>query len=81
MRRDAAKGVTFTRPSGPRTLANFAPGDNSPEARGFVASSYIMGLQPSEFFFHQQAGREGVVATAVSTADTGYNQRRMIKNH
>jgi DNA-directed RNA polymerase II subunit RPB1 len=67
-------------PNGPRTLANFAPGDNSPEARGFVASSYMMGLQPSEFFFHQQAGREGVVAIAVSTADTGYNQRRMIKN-
>ena len=67
-------------PKGPRTLANFAPGDNSPEARGFVASSYMMGLQPHEFFFHQQAGREGVVATAVSTADTGYNQRRMVKN-
>ena len=67
-------------PSGPRTLANFSPGDNSPEARGFVASSYMMGLQPSEYFFHQQAGREGVVATAVSTADTGYNQRRMVKN-
>lgn len=67
-------------PKGRRTLANFSPNDNSPEARGFVASSYIMGLQPSEFFFHQQAGREGVVATAVSTADTGYNQRRMVKN-
>jgi DNA-directed RNA polymerase II subunit RPB1 len=67
-------------PRGLRTLASFAPNDNSPEARGFVASSYLMGLQPSEFFFHQQAGREGVVATAVSTADTGYNQRRMVKN-
>jgi DNA-directed RNA polymerase II subunit RPB1 len=67
-------------PKGPRTLACFAPSDNSPEARGFVASSYLQGLQPSEFFFHQQAGREGVVATAVSTADTGYNQRRMVKN-
>ena len=67
-------------PNGPRTLCNFFPGDNSPEARGFVASSYLMGLQPSEFFFHQQGGREGVVATAVSTADTGYNQRRMVKN-
>ena len=73
--------IAFRRgPSGLRTLANFSPGDNSPEARGFVASSYMMGLQPSEFFFHQQAGREGVVATAVSTADTGYNQRRMVKN-
>ena len=37
-------------PRGPRTLASFAPGDNSPEARGFVASSYMMGLQPAEFF-------------------------------
>jgi len=73
--------VPFRRgPCGLRTLANFAPDDNSPEARGFVASSYLMGLQPAEFFFHQQAGREGVVATAVSTADSGYNQRRMIKN-
>jgi DNA-directed RNA polymerase II subunit RPB1 len=73
--------IPFRRgPNGPRTLASFAPGDNTPEARGFVASSYLMGLQPAEFFFHQQAGREGVVATAVSTADTGYNQRRMIKN-
>ncbi len=25
------------------------------------------------------AGREGIVATAVSTADTGYSQRRMVK--
>ena len=73
--------IAFRRgPLGQRTLANFAPNDNSPEARGFVASSYVMGLQPYEFFFHQQAGREGVVATAVSTADTGYNQRRMVKN-
>jgi DNA-directed RNA polymerase II subunit RPB1 len=67
-------------PLGYRTLANFSPNDNSPEARGFVGSSYLTGLTPSEFFFHQQAGREGVVATAVSTADTGYNQRRMVKN-
>jgi DNA-directed RNA polymerase II subunit RPB1 len=67
-------------PLGYRTLANFSPNDNTPESRGFVASSYLSGLTPSEFFFHQQAGREGVVATAVSTADTGYNQRRMVKN-
>ena len=67
-------------PLGARTLACFPPGENSPMSRGFVASSYLQGLQPSEFFFHQQAGREGVVATAVQTADTGYNHRRMVKN-
>jgi DNA-directed RNA polymerase beta' subunit len=66
-------------PSGPRTLACFAPGDGRPEARGFVASSYLMGLQPYEFFFHQQAGREGVVATVSGTSETGYNHRKMIK--
>jgi DNA-directed RNA polymerase II subunit RPB1 len=66
-------------PRGPRTLACFAPGDGRPEARGFVASSYLMGLQPYEFFFHQQAGREGVVATVSGTSETGYNHRKMIK--
>jgi DNA-directed RNA polymerase II subunit RPB1 len=66
-------------PLGPRTLSCFSPGDGRPEARGFVASSYLMGLQPSEFFFHQQAGREGVVATVSGTSETGYNHRKMIK--
>lgn len=67
-------------PIGARTLACFSPNDNSPSSRGFISNSYVKGLSPSEFFYHQQAGREGVVATAVQTADAGYNQRRMIKN-
>ena len=64
---------------GLRTLIYYAPGDLRPEARGFVANSYISGLSPAEFFEHQMAGREGIVATAVNTSETGYNQRRMIK--
>ena len=73
--------IPFTlSPIGPRTLACFSPNDNSPFSRGFICNSYLKGLTPSEFFYHQQAGREGVVATAVQTADAGYNQRRMIKN-
>lgn len=64
---------------GPRTLAYYAPGDMRAEARGFVVNSYMLGLTPAEFFAHQMAGREGIVATAVNTADSGYNQRRMIK--
>ena len=72
--------VSFRRgPRGLRTLPCFAPNDGRPEARGFVASSYLMGLQPYEFFFHQQAGREGVVATVSGTSETGYNHRKMIK--
>jgi DNA-directed RNA polymerase beta' subunit len=34
---------------------------------------------PAEFFFHAQAGREGLIDTAVKTSDSGYIQRRLIK--
>ena len=64
---------------GQRTLIYYAPGDLRAEARGFIANSYIRGLTPIETFEHQMAGREGIVATAVNTSETGYNQRRMIK--
>lgn len=65
---------------GSRTLACFEPNDNGPESRGYIKSSYLKGLKPYEFFYHQMSGREGIVATAVNTADSGYNQRRMIKS-
>jgi DNA-directed RNA polymerase II subunit RPB1 len=39
----------------------------------------VAGLLPSEFFFHAMAGREGLIDTAVKTAETGYIQRRLIK--
>jgi DNA-directed RNA polymerase beta' subunit len=65
---------------GKRSLACFPPDDERPEALGFVATSYIMGLTPPEYFSAMMAGREGIVAIAVETATSGYNQRRMTKN-
>ncbi|KAF8067125.1 DNA-directed RNA polymerase III subunit RPC1 [Scenedesmus sp. PABB004] len=62
-----------------RTLPHFPRGDKTPEGRGFVASSFFSGLSPSEFFFHTMAGREGLVDTAVKTAETGYMSRRLMK--
>ena len=53
--------------------------DRSPEAKGFVANSFFSGLTPSEFYFHAMGGREGLVDTAVKTAETGYMQRRLVK--
>ena len=44
---------------GERTLPHFHQHDYGPESKGFVRSSYITGLNPREFFFHAQAGREG----------------------
>jgi DNA-directed RNA polymerase II subunit RPB1 len=62
-----------------RTLPHFAKYDDSMKARGFVESSFIGGLRPYELFFHAQGGREGLIDTALRTAETGYLQRRMVK--
>ena len=62
-----------------RTLPHFTKYDDSPEARGFVESSYINGLKPYEVFFHAMGGRVGLIDTAVKTSTTGYIQRRLIK--
>ncbi|KAH9819298.1 hypothetical protein DFH28DRAFT_887179 [Melampsora americana] len=62
-----------------RTLPHFTKDDYSPESRGFVENSYLRGLTPQEFFFHAMAGREGLIDTAVKTAETGYIQRRLVK--
>jgi DNA-directed RNA polymerase beta' subunit len=62
-----------------RTLPHFPEGSTDPASKGYIARSYIEGLNPQQFFFHTQAGREGLVDTAVKTAQTGYLQRRIVK--
>lgn len=54
-----------------RTLPHFIKDDYGPESRGFVENSYLAGLTPTEFFFHAMGGREGLIDTAVKTAETG----------
>ena len=61
-----------------RMLPHFKPGDISAEARGFVKSGFVNGLNPLEVFFHAAAGREGLIDTAVRTSQSGYMQRRLI---
>lgn len=62
-----------------RTLPHYTQFDSSPEARGFIRSSYVEGLGVNEFFFHSQSGRAGVIDTACKTADVGYLHRKLIK--
>ena len=62
-----------------RTLPHYTKFNDSPEARGFVDSSFIQGLTPTEVFFHAMGGRVGLIDTAVKTSTTGYIQRRLIK--
>ena len=62
-----------------RTLPHYTKYNDTPEARGFVQSSFIQGMTPEEMFFHAQGGRLGLIDTAVKTSQTGYIQRRLIK--
>lgn len=62
-----------------RTLVHFCQNDDTAESRGFIINSYFDGLDPHEFYFHHMTGREGLIDTAIKTADTGYLQRKLIK--
>ena len=61
-----------------RTLPHFKRNELGAKAKGFVHSSYKSGLDPIEFFFHAMGGREGLVDTAIRTAQSGYMQRRLV---
>lgn len=63
-----------------RTLPHFAKYARQPPSKGFVQNSFFSGLTPTEFIFHAMSGREGLVDTAVKTAETGYMSRRLMKS-
>lgn len=63
-----------------RSLPHFPKNSKNPPSRGFVRNSFYTGLSPPEFLFHAISGREGLVDTAVKTAETGYMSRRLMKS-
>lgn len=63
-----------------RTLPHFPKNARNPPSKGFVRNSFFSGLSPTEFLFHAISGREGLVDTAVKTAETGYMSRRLMKS-
>ncbi|KUJ15690.1 beta and beta-prime subunits of DNA dependent RNA-polymerase [Mollisia scopiformis] len=63
-----------------RSLPHFPKNARQPPSKGFVKNSFFTGLTPTEFLFHAISGREGLVDTAVKTAETGYMSRRLMKS-
>ncbi len=63
-----------------RSLPHFPKMSRQPASKGFVKNSFYSGLIPTEFLFHAISGREGLVDTAVKTAETGYMSRRLMKS-
>ena len=74
----SVRGGRITRGYLNRPLPHFRKHELGARAKGFVHSSYKEGLDPVEFFFHAMGGREGLVDTAIRTAQSGYMQRRLV---
>jgi DNA-directed RNA polymerase beta' subunit len=63
-----------------RTFPCFANEEEDPVSRGFIQQGYLEGIDEPAFFAHAMGAREGLVATAVATANTGYAQRKNTKS-
>ena len=50
-----------------RSLVYWHRDDDTPEARGFIKSSFLSGLRGFEFFYNAMAGREGLIDTAIKS--------------
>ena len=74
----ALRGKRILRGYRKKALPYFKEGDISAEARGFITSSFDMGLTPIEYFFHSMSGRDSLVDKGINTARSGYMQRRLI---
>ncbi|GJD05633.1 DNA-directed RNA polymerase I subunit rpa1 [Galdieria sulphuraria] len=61
------------------TLPCYPSFDPCPQSGGFIASRFLTGIRPDEYFYHCMAGRDGLVDTAVKTARSGYLQRCLVK--
>ncbi len=72
------RGKRLERGYDERVLSHFRRGAKGAKEKGFVASSFKRGLEPTEFFMLSVSGRESLVDTAVRTSKSGYMQRRLI---
>jgi DNA-directed RNA polymerase subunit A' len=74
----AVRGSRINRGYRTKALPYFKEGDISAKARGFIKSSFIEGLTPSEFFFHAMSGRDTLIDKGINTSKSGYMQRRVM---
>ena len=61
-----------------RGVASQAP-HYAPQSSSFVSSSFVEGLDTTEFWHHATAAREGMIETAIKTAKCGYIMRKLVK--
>jgi DNA-directed RNA polymerase II subunit RPB1 len=62
-----------------RSLPYYVRFDKSPESRGFIINSYLVGQTMPEVIFNCQNARNDMIAKALSTALTGEERRKSVK--
>jgi hypothetical protein len=67
--------------NGTRQLPSMDINDNDPVARGYIKESFYKGVNGAGLFFLHQAGREGLLNTAIQTAKYGEMHRRMVRGY
>lgn len=63
-----------------KTLPCFKSLDSGPSSGGYIYQGFLNGIDLPQYFFHCMAGREGLIDTAVKTANSGYLQRCLVKH-
>ena len=76
----AVEGKRIQKKVNGRTLCYFHQHDDTAAGRGFIERPYITGMNPTEAIFHNMSSREGLIDTAIKTAESGYVQRKLIKS-
>ena len=71
------QGNNLKRAYGDRFLPIFTRYTLDPKNWGFISSSFLDGMDPVEFFTFGVAGREGLIDTALGTAEAGYLNRKL----
>jgi len=63
-----------------RTMPYFARFDTAPISRGYIANSYVSGVTVPEYIANAMAARFDLISKALTTATTGDQNRKSIKN-
>jgi DNA-directed RNA polymerase II subunit RPB1 len=75
-----SEGKRLSKKINNRSLVYFNQNEDTMLARGYIVSSFLKGLSWTEFVFHNITAREGLIDTAIKTADSGYVARKLIKS-
>lgn len=62
---------------GTRSMPCFDFGEDTPESRGHISTSYMEGMSPADYMSAHVASRENLTSNTSLTPDTGYFGRRL----